>query len=364
MIMKMNIIKYFEKILLTIVWILLVSTPFLFHEWEYSVWRDLLPPMITTISLFIIFIINRFFLVPKILLKKKYHHYIASVIVMITLSTLIVFALDDGRSNTIPVFDKGMPNEGIFDNKPPHHDFHHSNENSKQRPLPQFAHFLMFAILLIGFDTGLRISFKLSEAEKEKAKLEKQNLETQLAFLRNQISPHFFMNTLNNIHSLIEFDSDKAKDSIIQLSKLMRHLLYDAEIELIPIRKEVEFINNYIELMKLRFSKKIIINVSIPEHIPEKSIPPLLFTSFLENAFKHGISYQKASEISISIKFQESKLIFTIENNYYRTEIHNDNLGIGIENSRKRLDLIYGNKYSLEINDNNNIFKVSLIVPL
>ncbi len=138
-----------------------------------------------------------------------------------------------------------------------------------------------------------------SKLEQEKTLLEKENVQNQLAFLRNQVSPHFFMNTLNNIHALIDVDTEEAKEAIIKLSKLMRHLLYDSQAELVPLAKEMEFIQSYINLMKLRFSEKVKINLSIPDQLPDKSIPPFLFTSFVENAFKHGISYQNSSFIDI-----------------------------------------------------------------
>ncbi len=173
---------------------------------------------------------------------------------------------------------------------------------------------MIFSFLLVGFDTGLMTIFRLAKSERKRAILEKQNADVQLAFLRNQVSPHFFMNTLNNIHSLIDFDTDEAKDSIIRLSKLMRHLLYDSEIEKIPIRKEIEFIKNYVDLMKLRYSDKVKITLDLPDQLPDKSIPPLLFTSFVENAFKHGISYQHSSFINITFSIDDDQLNFEVRN--------------------------------------------------
>lgn len=193
---------------------------------------------------------------------------------------------------------------------------------------------------------------------------EKENVENQLAFLRTQVSPHFFMNTLNNIHSLIDFDTTEAKDSIIRLSKLMRHLLYDSEAEQIPLRKELEFIQNYVELMKLRFSNKVNIELDIPGQVPDKTIPPLLFTSFVENAFKHGINIQGSSFVFITFAFVDECLVFAMKNSKSGLQKDDEHKGIGIENSRKRLDLLYGDRYSLEIDDGKDEFVLSLTLPL
>ena len=222
----------------------------------------------------------------------------------------------------------------------------------------------MVSILIIGFDTGLVLSVKWAQSEQNRIRMEKESVENQLAFLRNQVSPHFFMNTLNNIHSLIDFDTTEAKDSVIRLSRLMRHLLYDSEADKIPLQKELEFVQNYVDLMKLRFSNKVNIQLEIPGHIPDKTIPPLLFTSFLENAFKHGIHIQGASFVSIAFAFVDEQLVFAMKNSNPHLQKEEEQTGIGIENSRKRLDLLYGNQYSLEINDGKEEFLLTLTLPL
>ena len=224
---------------------------------------------------------------------------------------------------------------------------------------PSLFKFHGISVLVIGFDTGLQISVKWAHSEQLRIQAEKDNVENQLAFLRNQVSPHFFMNTLNNIHSLIDIDTTEAKESIIKLSKLMRHLLYDSEVEQIPLKKEIEFIQNYVELMKLRYSDKVQIDLQLPGQLPDKSIPPLLYTSFVENAFKHGISYQESSFITIAFFIEAENLVFEIKNSNPGIKREEESSGIGIENSRKRLDLIYGNRYTLEIRMGKMSFQLS-----
>jgi LytS/YehU family sensor histidine kinase len=238
------------------------------------------------------------------------------------------------------------------------------NQTHQPRPIPPFANFLILSILIVGFDTGLRSGLRWMEVENEKVRLEKENLDTQLVLLRNQVSPHFFMNTLNNIHSLVDINTDEAKEAIIKLSRMMRYLLYETETERTTIKKEVEFLESYINLMKLRFSEKVKIVLNIPTAIPEKTIPPFLFISLIENAFKHGISYREESFINIDLVVGEERLLLIVKNSKTDNSQINEYSGIGIENTRKRLALIYGSNYHLDIIDNENLFTVNLSIPL
>lgn len=209
----------------------------------------------------------------------------------------------------------------------------------------------------------LCLSDSFKQLSIEKGKVEKFLIESELAFLRNQVSPHFLMNTLNNIHALIDIDSEEAKHSIIILSKLMRHLLYESEREANPISMEMDFIRNYIDLMRLRFAEKTKINLNIQETMPSKSIPPLLFTSLLDNAFKHGIAASKVSLIDIGILFTTSQLIFKIKNSIPKHTKSNTPSGIGIKNTRKRLNLLYRDNYELEISKINDTYFAKLSIP-
>jgi hypothetical protein len=365
MMTKSNRLKTAEITLLALVWVVLIAAPVLFRGEESISWQQLWNSMEILIPLFIIFLLNRFVLVPRLFNKKKTIAYFVAVAGLIAAFTLGSFffttkAFDRNQAHAIQEqFRPPPPQTQLRPPLPPH-----ANDPGRQGPVPPFANLLIFSILLIGFDTGLMLAFRLSEAEKEKVKLEKENSESQLAFLRNQVSPHFFMNTLNNIHSLIDFDSGEAKESIIRLSKLMRHLLYDSEVEKIPIQKEMDFIRNYIDLMKLRYSDKVKISLNIPDRLPDRSIPPLLFTSFVENAFKHGVSYERASYIEITFSYATDRLTFETTNSNMSNDQSETNSGIGIENSRKRLDLIYGDKYSLKIKDTIDEYYVRLSIPV
>jgi LytS/YehU family sensor histidine kinase len=275
------------------------------------------------------------------------------------------------RADNSPRIENMPPREAAFNSPHPIHppppgrrDIIKPPAHPRPEPIPPFVSLIILSILIVGFDTGLKVSMKWAQSEREKINLEKENVENQLAFLRNQVSPHFFMNTLNNIHALIDYDAKEAKESVIKLSKLMRHLLYESDGELTSIKKEVDFIKSYIELMKLRFSEKVRINLHLPTELPDKSVPPLLFTSFLENAFKHGISYNEKSFIDISLQLTDENLIFEIRNSNPQKQSENLDSGIGIENTRKRLDLIYKDNYTLKIKDKEELFIVNLTVPI
>ncbi len=359
-------LKTVEILLLVMVWVVLIASPLLFRDSDISDWRELMGPLETLVPLFIIFIINRFVLVPYMLLRSRNLHYFVSVFVIIAFFTLGVHFFP-----TIRIFGEPAQQElraPIRDlppnTMPPDHGFPPPLEPARRGPLPPFANLLIFSILMVGFDTGLKISFKLAQTEREKAKLETENVSTQLAFLRNQVSPHFFMNTLNNIHAQIDINSEEAKESVIRLSKLMRHLIYDSDAESIPLNKEMDFISNYVDLMSLRFSDKVKIELFLPENLPEKNIPPLLFTSFVENAFKHGISYENSSFVSIRFAYDSDKLIMEIRNSNHNGVTDKEASGIGNDNSRKRLDLLYGNSYNLDIQSNEDIYFVKLEIPL
>ena len=363
-------IKYSEIVLITFVWLVLIITPILFREDIYNpVRRSVLFQLEILIPLLLLFVINRFILVPRLLFKGKQIVFIVSVLGLIALFTAGCYIYDEKINKTVSVEEPKTGNQIIlppyafpggvdrFGNLRP-------AQSRQQKPIPPFANFLILSILVVGFDTGLRSSLRWIEVENEKVRLEKENVATQLVLLRNQVSPHFLMNTLNNIHSLVDINSREAKEAIIKLSRMMRYLLYETETEKTTLVREVEFLESYINLMKLRFNEKVVITLNIPESIPEKTIPPFIFTSLIENAFKHGISYKDESFISIDLIIGDDRLLMVVKNSKTDNNQIKDFSGIGIENTRKRLDLLYGNDYHLDIVDNKDLFTVNLSIPL
>lgn len=221
-------------------------------------------------------------------------------------------------------------------------------------------------LLLMGMNLGVKLYFKTQEDREQQERLEKQDLERQLEYLRYQVNPHFFMNTLNNIHALVDINPERAKTTIVELSKMMRYILYEGDKKLIPVQREVLFLKNYIELMRLRYSSRVSINLDMPEMMPDVMLPPLLLIIFVENAFKHGVSYAAPSFIDIKVEVTQDKLKFRCRNS--RQEQKPDEKkkkgGVGLANARRRLDLLFHDKYSLEIKEDDKEYDVQLEIPL
>lgn len=221
-------------------------------------------------------------------------------------------------------------------------------------------------LMLMGLNLGVKLYFKTQEDREQRERLEKQDLERQLEYLRYQVNPHFFMNTLNNIHALVDINPERAKTTIVELSKMMRYILYEGDKKYIPVQREALFLNNYIELMRLRYSSRVSISLDMPEMMPDVMLPPLLLIIFVENAFKHGVSYAAPSFIDIKVEVTQDKLKFRCRNS--RQEQKPDEKkkkgGVGLANARRRLDLLFPNRYNLEIKENDKEYDVQLEIPL
>ncbi len=239
--------------------------------------------------------------------------------------------------------------------------------NGRRTPPPIFTEHdilsIVVLILMFGANLSTKYYYRSRSDQRKLEELEKQNLEQQLEYLRYQINPHFFMNTLNNIHALVDIDPSKAQETILELSKMMRFVLYEGDKSGVPLTKEFSFIRTYVKLMELRYTDKVKITVDVPNEAPDKTIPPLMLISFIENAFKHGISYQHDSFVDIKVSIDGDYLLFTCVNS--KAEKPNQEKGgVGLANVRKRLDLLYDKRYKLDIKDEPDIYTVELKLPL
>jgi len=357
---------FFETISIFLFWILLFVLP-LFYQWInshtirwnvlFNVWIDYLP-------LLTIFCVNRFILTPFLLFKNKKFLYISSVVIVIGLTAMgSIFIRKEFRAQNINPQQKRV---GL--------QFPNSNKIAKPQRIfepqantgmyPPYVNLILLSILLVGFDTGMKTSVKWAETQQQKAEVEKENVKNELAFLRNQVSPHFLMNTLNNIHALVDFDTREAKRSIGKLSVLMRHLLYESSDRPIPLATEIKFIESYVELMKLRFHEDVKIKLNLPKDPPNIFIPTLLFTNILENAFKYGISYEQKSFVYITLFIHENRLEFTIQNSVHEKFKSVEKPGIGIENTEKRLRLLYNDDYVFTHAQHGNVYNSTIKIPI
>lgn len=193
-------------------------------------------------------------------------------------------------------------------------------------------------------------------------------LQAELKFLRTQISPHFLFNVLTNMVSLARKKSDKLEESLIMLSGIMRYMLYDTEGKKVALIKEIEYLENYIQLQALRFGQevRIISQLSRPAEDKQYVIEPMLLIPFVENAFKHGVTHLEAPQIHISLTVQDDVLFFEVRNHYQSQHktVHERSSGIGLENTKQRLELLYKEKYALKTNADNNLFCIQLTLKL
>ncbi len=372
-----RLLKNIETATFLLIWVMVFVSPIIAqNNNESTEWSPIIASWFRLSPFLIMSAVNHFLLVPQLFFKNRKALYMLSVVVLV--ATFIAFN-DPFQKKIIRKEHSIARKEYRLENQRKSKNDYRSTsdknkaQNRKKRSyikrhltgvLPPKLSLIIVSLLVLGFDLGLSTIFKWSQSEQERTKLEKEHLDTQLAFLRNQISPHFFMNTLNNIHSLIDINTNEAKAAVIQLSKLMRHLLYDSEADKIPLQKEIDFINHFIELMRLRYTNKVDIQFMVETSIPDCNIPPLLFTSFLENAFKHGVSYQEQSFIHAKMASSNNKLHFSIRNSNPKNIQTSDASGIGLANSKKRLDLLYGNNYQLQVFDNVNEYQINLTLPL
>lgn len=301
----------------------------------------------------LIFYLNYFWLLPKFFFSKKRGLYVLwSAVLIVGLYVVIEF------SNSLIFTSESKKFADKF------------NTLAKEYNIPKpprnghIINYMFTSILISGFSIGLRVSGKLIQEEKQRKEADKEKLNAELALLKNQISPHFFFNTLNNIYSLVEINTDDAQKAILKLSKLMRYLLYESENGNTLLSREIEFMKNYIDLMILRLNSKVNLSVSIPEKYNDVAIAPLLFISFIENAFKHGISYREKSFIEIALNVNKSTIEFRCANsiNNHKDDSNENIAGIGLENVRKRLMLLYPNNHTLTISSKDDIYEVSLTI--
>lgn len=222
--------------------------------------------------------------------------------------------------------------------------------------------YLSSAAFMIFLSLGIRVLERQSIIEKMQEEMEKAKLNAELAFLKNQISPHFFFNTLNNIYSLIGINQEDSQKAVLKLSKLMRYLLYESEQGNTMLSNEIEFMRNYIDLMKLRMSEKVSLKVDFPENYEDVKIPPLLFIPFIENAFKHGITNRGISFIHVKLAASGNELEFTCSNSMANGSTEDGQPGIGLENVTKRLNLLFPGKHDLRIDRDHDRFDVRLTI--
>ncbi|MEN8116902.1 MAG: sensor histidine kinase [Bacteroidota bacterium] len=343
--------KQFKIIGHIVFWLLsIIFLTFVFYLYDPHVNLTLITKaFITNLGFAIGVYINLYILIPKFLKQKSYIFYIFWLIVLLTVSSLII--------QSLIVY----PLRHVLDVSE-----HFSTFNTNLHSAFFFA-----TLIYVGVSSFLKFIkdwISMQDLNYKLAKIEKQKLEAELTTLKGQLNPHFLFNSLNNIYSLALIKSDKVPELILKLSDLMRHIIYESKENYISLAKEIEFVDNFIALQKIRTSENTKINYETLGEVPSARIAPLLFEPFIDNAFKHGLPGNENSDyISISFNFEESGVIkFYLENNFDETPHWNkSNSGIGIQNVKQRLKYLYQpNEYDLSINKTNNVYSVTLKLKL
>ena len=294
----------------------------------------------------IVYFINFYLLEPYLWHKRRRSLFIGSNVLLVALANFWMFLIDFSQ---FPL-NTEMAYIGFF--------------------MGYFI-YLLFHIAIIAMAVGLR-NYMRSRRLKEQLKEQQQkHTEAELAWLKNQINPHFLFNTLNNISSLIQIEPDTAQDSIAQLSDLLRYAMYETDKPLVPLKGEIEFMQNYIDLMRLRHNDKLKLTAEWPDQPSltayglQLTIPPLLFISLIENAFKHGVSSNRPSLINIRLTTDGNTMTFTCRNtNYPKDDQNRSGSGIGLENTRRRLELMYPGRYTWDygVNDDGTEYHSSITI--
>jgi len=369
---KLNI-GTIETIVFTIVWLAIFSIPYLQQQSANAIfWDKIAIEWVRMSALLILFLINIIILVPRFLFEKKYIKYAISTLLLVLLlnfgSALLLHYVIAPEPVSMPKMElgPGMPPMELGSKMPAPMGYRLPVMPERPSLTMQLVNGFLLSILVLGASIAFKMMSKWLSEENLRKDAEKEQLKSELAFLRHQVSPHFFMNTLNNIHALIDINTETAKDAVIRLSTLMRYLLYETSEGHIALKKEIEFIESYISLMRLRYSNKVAVTTEIPEIIPDVEIPPMLFVSLLENAFKHGVSYQSHSYIAFSMAIVEQKIVCVLRNSKHKNTAKSEKKysGIGLTNIKKSLDLLFQNDYNFNILDSETDFEVQLTIPL
>ena len=343
-----------------IIWVFFILTSLIqFYESPFRINNDF---YIQWASGIMLFYLNYYYMVPSLLLQKKYWQYFLFAFIIIAAFMIIRINYFIPEFRHLPPSNIArphfMPNETILYRK---------TDNLKiemKRPLffkigPSF-----FYILILTISAIIRTLTEFYSNEQNKLIAETHRTNTELTYLRKQTNPHFLFNSLNSIYSLAHKKSDLVPDAIVTLSELMRYMLYETDNKTVALEKEINYIQNYIELQKLRLNNIEDIVINVHGNTKNKFIEPLLLISFVENAFKYGTDYKGAAHIKIKIFISENNLDFWIENTIENYIKDPENSGIGLVNIQNRLDLLYPNAHELTINQDSQFYRVHLNLKL
>lgn len=340
--MKQN--QTLQYIIQLIGWVIVFTFPlfFVWKEAESMTWTRYIGYAFVPVTFVVIFYTNYFLLIDRLLFRKRLPHFLAANILLFVILALVLTWWHD------------------------YYFFEIAGNTAHRKAGPPKMMFILRDTAMMALTAALSVAIKMTAnwyiTENERKELEKARTEAELQNLKSQLNPHFLFNTLNNIYSLIAIDADRAQYAVHNLSNLLRHVLYEDKQPLIPLDKELAFMRNYIELMSLRLSEKVDLQVAFPDAAERIHIAPLLFITLVENAFKHGVSPIAASFIRITLGVEQGCIVdCRIENsNYPKQDNDRSGSGIGLSNLHKRLELLYPGRYTLRTGIENEKYVAQL----
>lgn len=321
---------------------------------------------------FLFFYFNRYLLVPKIMMKGRYFLY--SFIILMCISAISAGTTSYNLSQYRNKIGKELVNEKIRDDITESKreknisriEYRMSVTNSTKLYNP-FHSFNISATygLLLSIVVGIAMAFveRLKRREEVVEEIKRQKVESELAYLKQQINPHFLFNILNSIYSLVLPHSEQASDVVVKLSSILRYMLYETDRDKVSLDKELSILSDFIELHKLRCTDTSNIVHHFDGNFSGLSIEPLIYIPFIENAFKYGTNNVDKADIYISVEYKNNLLKFSIRNKILIKKKRDEHSGIGISNISRRLDIIYGNNYTMEIKNKDDYFEVVIITP-
>lgn len=310
------------------------------NDYWYSLKSNLIEfPLNIVITYFTIY-----YLIPRYILKKKYLKFF----LLFTLSLALFYLVRTGL-NYILVTENIWPE---------------AQGNQEPFTAIHIVELVIGAIYVIALVSAIKLTYDWVNEKKRNDDLQRVQLETELNFLKSQIQPHFFFNTLNNLYALVIKKSPNAPNVVMKLSEIMQYVLYEVKEPKIGLMKSINYLYSYLELEKLRYGERVKSEINIDGNIDDIEIPPLLFLPFLENCFKHGTKHHEDINVRIDFAVKDNFLFFTVTNNFVKNNDKDAKHGIGINNVKRRLQLLYGQAYSLKTKSKGDLFTVNLKLPL
>lgn len=361
----MNSAKLADNVFIHIaVWFIVLGVPMFFMSRDNVSWASIFTFIPVALCFIVVFYANYLYLINKFLFENKKNEF---VIINIILIVGVAFFMHFWHefSETMKPFTENPPfanGEGM-QTPPPR-----GPRNNEKHFAPSFFFLLrdVFSLsMVMALSVAIKMSLRWTKIEAQQKEMQQTMMEAELKNLKNQINPHFLLNTLNNIYALAQFNSPKLQPAILDLSRLLQYVLYENNQQYVSLKEEANFIQNYIDLMRLRLSDnvKLTVNIKLQEN-STTLIAPLIFISLIENAFKHGVSGEEYSFIDISLtETEDRKVEFLCKNSFFpKGDSDKSGSGIGLQQVQKRLDLLYPYRYMWHKEVEDNVYSTVLII--